>query len=221
MRNSKHPSSAKYFERKYIIMSKLKNISGIRKILYSILALLILVAAAYWLTVALGAAAIEATAERRALEHVEWLRYVEANVDPFRAKLRAAEHSDEFMFRETQISTIGDYHISVGSPSQEEPVGDGNGGYVIIQLFRDDDFHVFVRRYLDYPATFSVSITIANDENGMHMHGSSTDRDGNALPRHPDDSEELYLRWLEAIEGNKDVIEDMFDTARYIFEDLW
>ena len=202
-------------------MSKLKNISGARKILYSILALLILTAAAYWLTVALGAAGESAAAERYALEHVKWLQYVETNVDPFRAKLSAAERSDEFMFNETQVSTIGEYLISVGSPSQDEPVGNGNGGYVIIQLFKDEDFNVFVRRYLDQPATYSVSITIANGENEHHMHGSFTDKGGNALPRHPEDSEELYLRWLEAIEENKEVVEDMFSTARYIFEDLW
>ena len=202
-------------------MSKLKNISGVRKILYSILALLILAAAAYWLTVALGAATAEAKAERYALEHVKWIQYVETNVDPFRAKLRAAERSDEFMFNETQMSTVGNYLVSVGNPSKEEPVGDGNGGYVIIQLFRDDDLRIFLWRYLDHPVTYSVSITIANGENGIHMFGASTDRDGNALPRHPEDSEELYQRWLEAVEENKEVIADMFSTARYIFEDLW
>ena len=154
-------------------------------------------------------------------EYAEWLRYVEANVEPYRAKLRAAESSDEFIYNETLISTVSDYQITVGSPSQEEPVGDGNEGYVIIQLFRDDGFRIFVWRYLDHPATYSVSITIANDENGMHWHGSFTDSEGNVLPRHPEDIEELYLRWLEAIEENNDVIQDMFDTARYIFEDLW
>ena len=200
-------------------MNMLKNISVLRRILYSILTLLILATASYWLVTALGAAAEEATAERRAQEHVEWLRYVETNVEPFREKLRAAERSDEFSLRGTQVSTIGDYLISIGNPSRENPAGDGNGGNVIIQLFRDDGFQVFVWRHLDHPATYSISITI--DENHTHMHGSATDRDGNPLPRHPEDSEELHLRWLEAIEENNEIVEDMFNAARNIFEELW
>ena len=190
------------------------------KVLAVITCLAIALAIGIRVVLAAGPAALT---DARNEDHEEWLRYVETTVEPFRAKLRAAERSDseELTFRETQISTSGDYLISVRDPSQQEPVGDGNGGYITIQLFRDEGFHVFVWRYLDHPATYSVSITIANDENGMHMHGSFTDRDGNMLPRHPDDSEELYLRWLEAIEENNEVVEDMFNTARYIFEELW
>ena len=218
-------------ERMGIPMKILRNISVPRRIIYSILALLVLAAAAYWLVTALAKASYEDSALRHALESAEsirdeWNRYVETNVEPFRAKLREVEPSDELMFRELQVSTFGDYTfgdylIIVKNPSQLEPDVYENRGFVSIKLSGHDGFEVFLRRYFDHPATYSVGITIANDENGINMHESATDSDGNALPRNPDGSEELHLRWLEAIEENKEIIEDMFSVAGHIFEGLW
>ena len=157
-------------------------------------------------------------------EYAQWLRYVETEVNPYREKIRLAESSDDWTFRGTSMSQLGGYQFSVGNPSELEPVGSGNGGFVQVALWADE-YKITIMRFLGNPAVYSLGLgnVVLSSTGGIiaNTHGSATDRDGNVLPRHPEDSEEFYQNWLDMYEQYNEEIIDMFSTAKSVFGDLW
>ena len=195
---------------------KLKKRSAV-----SIIFAVVLVAAA-----AIGALAVNAQSNDPSsnVDRAEWQRYVETQVDPYREKIRLAGSTDDWAFRGTSMSQLKGYQLSVGNPSDLEPVGSENGGFVQMVLW-SDEYKIEIMRFLTDPAVYVVGlgdVTLSSTGGTIvNSYGSAADRDGNALPRSPLDSEEFYLIWLEKYEKYNEEIMEMFDAAKNIFGDLW
>jgi len=165
-----------------------------------------------------------------------WYRYIKASFDPFLKNERLINVPEQEYDRTDngwEIYTYRDYHGSGYTYGISIPAYLEFGGHIDILTPTDvdtiDGKRVFVSehqiRLRVFPRNWQYVLNIADltvlDGLGDTIRGlgSATDKNGNPLGRHPDDSEEFYQEWLALHEKFNEPIMEMFRTVNELFGD--